>query len=181
MRAQRVTRQEIERRLWPHQAKIAFAARCPRIVWEVLAPRLWRGAPPDVEQALRDAERCGAQDWVSGPEKEDLHKRSALVRAHQAAGSGGPFGAAVARAIVAALEAALAEDVGVMPTAGSSPDRQAAGHAHAAYAEALRASQLGSYREPYLARTRKDFEALAERMKDPNNPSDAIPSEFFES
>jgi hypothetical protein len=172
MNAGEVTLDEIGK--LPHQSKIAFAARCARIVLDEPALRPWPNAHAVVADALVAAEHWGGQCTVPDQEKDHLRRQAGELRTHAAAWAGSAEGedAAVARAVCAALEVAISAN----DRAGG--DREAADRAYEAYKQAHHAAEVCHY-EPFPVRAREALDAMIAHFRDNDVPSGAFALGIF--
>jgi hypothetical protein len=168
MNAREITRDEIAK--LEHQTKIAYAARCARIIWDELKPS-WPDAPKEVEEALCAVEQLGAKEYITEPEKKNLQQTLEGLPRFAAGPSSKAERAAAALAIRAAIAAAMSKHD------KAAGDQKAAEDAYEAYCQALHAAKNAYYRVPYLTRARAGFDALLGCTNMP--PSGAVSPEFF--
>jgi hypothetical protein len=158
----------------PPLAKIAFIARCPRIVWN-LAPQHFKSSlAPILEEALRIVERWGsdAEEWALAAmgcrfephvRTQEMQRAASKVdefRVYAEAGGSG-FEGALSQAILSAVNAALA-----IADRKSNADDLAYDAYRQTQAAAKEASRclpsLSAASESFMERANRDFERLHE-------------------
>jgi hypothetical protein len=163
-----ITRDEINS--LPHFGKIAFAARCARLVWDRPAPTQWQNPPAEFEKALQAAERWGGnrEEWSFAVEcvKKELHLLNKeeltiwtmvnFVRRNPGPSDQVGFGRALAAAITAAVNAAISEY--------EDKDDATTRYALGAYEKADQAAERGRCGS-FASTIRDDFDYLAEHIK----------------
>jgi hypothetical protein len=177
-----------------HKAKVAFAARCARIIWQLWSEELRNKLPPEVEKGLLAAEY---------PEKAPRvqHEADALMRSVRASASQGTKGNPAA-AILPALEMALAESLATIPddAAAKKADQKAAkeaartaakkaaevatAKAYQAFDNALHAARMaqtpppGKIKDDFLKQARDAWDCLFKHPELLRGNRDVRPEDF---